>query len=91
MSDDRPEVRDMTIADFRGPTKELPCRRCTKPMVVSAQTVNPPRHFECGIQDAIDAMHQMRAKRGPIYDRYVMGMLVHAQSLARDNGIKPLN
>lgn len=66
-------------------TKLMDCRVCSVPIEVSAQTVNAPRHFECGISVAIDAMRQMQAKSGPYYERYVNGMRIYAESVAHRN------
>lgn len=67
------------------PTKYMDCRVCGVPIEVNIQTVNAPRHFECGIATAIEAMRQMQAKSGPYYDRYVNGMRAYYERIARAN------
>lgn len=66
-------------------TKEMDCRECGKPIGVDIQTVNPPRHFECGITAAVRAMREMHDKKGTTYDRYVNGVRAYAERIARAN------
>lgn len=80
----RRAVIDMT----QQATKQMPCRRCGDLMTVGIRTVNQPRHVECGVQDSLDAIRQMKAKSGPHYERWRMGMLLAAERVAR--GTHPL-
>jgi hypothetical protein len=63
--------------------KAMHCRECGGLIEVGSNTRNQPRHFECGIQVAIEAGRQMKAKRGPYYERWRMGMILAAERLRR--------
>ena len=53
------------------PTKEMPCKECNRPVIVNAQTVNPPTCYDCGMARAQDQMRQMHEKSGPFYEAWL--------------------
>lgn len=54
-----------------GKTKTMPCRVCGKPLTRGIRTRKEQRCLECGIQESIDAMIQMKQKSGPYYDKWL--------------------
>lgn len=68
---------------FKGPTKEMPCRVCSKPMTVGARTVNAPRCFDCAIKAMVQAMLDMHSKSGPTWERYINGTRAYLARIDR--------
>lgn len=64
-------------------TKQMPCRGCGEPITVGIRTRIQPRCIQCGVQESAIAMRQMSEKSGPYYDRWLAGMALFAQRIAR--------
>lgn len=51
-------------------TKEMPCRTCGELMTVNIRKRLLPQHIECSMANVGDAIRQMHAKSGPLYEKW---------------------
>ena len=65
----------MARGPYRAPRRQLACHKCGNLVDVGHSKRETARCLDCTLVVMVENIEQLRAKKGPYYDRWLLGML----------------